>query len=89
VRVRLPGPVLVSPQADTSSVEGLESALEEIDTKGLDRLEWDRLKIVLRRPHAGTNYLASLGSWDDWKREAVRKVLREFRDNFHQFPRPW
>ncbi len=60
-----------------------------MDTKGLDGLGWDRLKIVLSRPHASTNYLARLGSWDEWKREAVRKVLREFRENFHRFPRPW
>lgn len=70
-------------------MEDLEGALEEIDAQGFDHLEWNRLKIVLSRAHASSNYLASLGSWDDWKREAVRKVLREIRDNFHQFPRPW
>lgn len=70
-------------------MENLEGVLEEIDVNGLDHLEWNRLKIVLPRAHASSNYLASLGSWDDRKREAVRKVLREFRDNFHQFPRPW
>ena len=76
-------------KVDTLSTEDLEGALEEIDVHGLDNMEWDRLKIVLRRAHASSNYLARLGSWDDLKREALRKVLREFRDNFHQFPRPW
>eukprot|EP00752_Nemacystus_decipiens_P017727 g15895.t1 len=76
-------------EADTSSMEFLEGALEEIDVHGQDHLEWDHLKIVLSRSHASSNFLASLGSWDDWKRQAVRKVLRELRDNFHQFPRPW
>lgn len=76
-------------KTDTFNAEDLESALGEIDTLGFDNLEWDRLKIVLHRAHASSDFFASLGSWDDWKREAARKVLREFRENFHHFPRPW
>lgn len=76
-------------KADTSSNHDLEMALKEIDANGFDNLGWDRLKIVLRQPHASSNFLASLGSWDGWKREVVRKVLREFRENFHLSPRPW
>ncbi|CAM9765091.1 unnamed protein product, partial [Ectocarpus sp. 13 AM-2016] len=39
-------------EADTSSNHDLEMALKEIDANGFDNIEWDRLKIVLRQPHA-------------------------------------
>lgn len=75
-------------KADTSSAESLENALKELDDEGFENLSWDQLKLVLHRSHA-SNYLADVGSWDGLKREITRGVLQEFRDNFHQFPRPW
>lgn len=80
--------VLISQKADTYSAQDLGSALEEVEAHGLGDLPWDRLKLTLRRSHA-SSYLTSLGSWDDWKRQAVRGVLRETRKNFHKYPRPW
>ncbi|CAM9920162.1 unnamed protein product, partial [Hapterophycus canaliculatus] len=77
-------------EADAPNAEeDLDTALAEIDARGYESLDWDRLKIVLSRVHTSANNLASPASWDERKRETVRRVLGEFRENFHQSPRPW
>ncbi|CAM9532516.1 unnamed protein product, partial [Laminaria digitata] len=40
-------------------------------------------------PNFASEYLTSLGNWDEARRRSVRTVLHEARQNFHRHPRPW
>lgn len=53
----------------------------------LDR-PWDRVLIFYRSSYA-SSLLMYLDSWDESKRQLVRRILGEARDIFYRHPREW
>eukprot|EP00752_Nemacystus_decipiens_P006550 g5898.t1 len=75
-------------QPDGRSTDEISAVQRELHVNGSSNLPWDRVAFTIHPSHA-TNVLMNLGSWDEPKREVVRRVLHEARENFHRHPRPW
>lgn len=69
-------------------MEGMLAVREDIKNAGTLSRPWNRVVFTFH-PSFASSLLANVGSWDEPKRQIVRRVLREARDNFHQHPRPW
>eukprot|EP00903_Cladosiphon_okamuranus_P019481 g17914.t1 len=70
------------------SADGISSLVEGLQNEGLSDAPWDRLVFTFD-PMYASQILLSTGSWDEGKRQTVRKVLQQARTNFHRHPRPW
>lgn len=77
-----------SPQPGLHTPESILAVQKELLATGLSNRSWDRVVFTFHPSYAST-MLLNLGSWDASKRQLVRRVLQEARENFHRHPRPW
>eukprot|EP00903_Cladosiphon_okamuranus_P019865 g18259.t1 len=70
------------------SADGISSLVEGLQNEGLSDTPWDNLVFTFD-PMYASQFLLSTGSWDEQRRQTVRKVLQQARANFHRHPRPW
>lgn len=72
----------------SSSKEALESTKLELQKASSVGRPLDRVVLTVH-PSFASQHLQSLGSWDKVKRQTVRGILDQARQNFHMHPRPW
>ncbi|CAM9440628.1 unnamed protein product, partial [Ectocarpus fasciculatus] len=71
-----------------SLIGGIASVQRELEAAGFAGRTWRHLVFEVDKSWTA-HRLTNLGSWDQSKRETVRDVLRQMRQNFHRHPRPW
>lgn len=60
----------------------------ELGNTGFLDLPYDRVLFTFH-PSYASQHLLAVGNWDEARRNAVRMVLQQARENFHKHPRPW
>ena len=81
------------PPIFTSIVQVSSGSMEVIERARLALHEdtdqsWDRVMFEYDLSFAGRHLLAS-GNWDEDRRQRVRIIIGQARQNFHRHPRPW
>lgn len=81
--------LLLHPQPSIHSTQPILAVQRDLMAAGVSGQQpWDRVVFKVHPSYASA-LLLNLGSWDEPKRQLVRRVLREARENFHRHPRPW
>lgn len=75
-------------QTTLHSAEAIERVALAMKNGGLVNQRWDYIIFAFDMSFA-SQHLSSLGGWDEARRQTVRKVLAEARNNVHVHPRPW
>ena len=78
----------VNVQTGLGSKAAIERVKAALLTDGLSDARWDHVVFAFD-PSFASQHLASVGNWDEARRDVVRRVLQEARKNFHVHPRPW
>ena len=66
-------------------IERARLALSENDAIGEG---WDRVMFTFSLSFASRHVLAA-GNWDEDRRQSLRRIIGQARQNFHLHPRPW
>lgn len=80
--------ILLGVQAALRSTNVIESVKIQLEGVGFANAPYDNVLFTFH-PSFASQHLLAVGNWDGPRRHAVRKVLREAKENFHQHPRPW
>eukprot|EP00904_Undaria_pinnatifida_P013653 jgi/Undpi1/9418/HiC_scaffold_27.g11875.m1 len=75
-------------KAALRSTNVIESVKIQLEGVGFANAPYDNVLFTFH-PSFASQHLLAVGNWDGPRRHAVRKVLREAKENFHQHPRPW
>ena len=81
-------PVVPNVQAELSSTDVNESAKMKLENAGFADVPCTTVLFTFH-PNFASEYLITVGNWDEARRLSVRTVLHEARENFHRHPRPW
>ena len=75
-------------QVGTKSLEVFEVARRAINEDEFKDEGWDRVMFKHDASFA-CRHLLAIGNWDDDRRQLVRTIIGQARQNFHVHPRPW
>lgn len=74
-------------QVSPWDVAPINTVVEETERVGLENVPWNWLELNFD-PQVAIQYAAAVGSWDEFKRQHARNLLRDLREEFHKSPRP-
>ena len=70
------------------NTEVVIEALREYDSYPEDARPWDNWRFFIGKI-AANQFVQNVPSWNAFKREKIARVVKTFRDSFHEFPRAW
>ena len=70
------------------SIKAIESVKRDLSANGFADAPYDRVRFTFHRGFP-SRHLIAVGNWDETRRNTIRTVLQEARQNFHRHPRPW
>ena len=75
-------------QVSSNSVDSIKFARLAIKENELTDQGWDRVLFQYDLSFVG-RYFAAIGNWNEDRRQRVRRIIGQARQNFHLSPRPW
>lgn len=75
-------------QIGQTSLDVVRVIVRELEATGIAKAPYDRVMFTFH-PSYASQHLLAIGNWDETRRQSVRTILQQARQNFHRHPRPW
>ena len=79
---------VITEQVGARSLDTMERAVSSMNGGEFKNEGWDRVMFKYDLSFASRHLLA-IGNWDEDRRQRVRTIIGQARQNFHLHPRQW